>query len=471
MHLYNTLSGKKEELENTGKRVNLFVCGPTVYDYQHIGNGKTQLVFDLFVRYLRSEGYKVFYLQNITDIDDKIIKRANESGVSWDKLADDYLKIYLEDIKNLGIKSVTKYARATRYIKQIVKQVKTLLEKGYAYKAADGYYFNIAKFADYGKLSRRTIEQAEDGVSRIDDSTEKINKGDFCLWKLHVDDPYLAEVSKGEPYWNTPLGKGRPGWHIEDTAITEKFFGPQYDIHGGGLDLKFPHHEAELAQQEAASGLKPFVRFWMHSGLVSINGQKMSKSLGNFITIRDFLKKCSPEIFRYIVLMHHYRSPINYSDELQYQADQSIKNIKEFVAKLNLVKSKNAGKKMSGNVEVFSLVRDTAGKFRKAMDDDFNTPNALAAIFEFLTLMQTKIWSFSSQDSVLVKKLIVGKFEIFGFKIEPENVPNNVMKIARERERVKSNKQFTDSDALRREIEGLGYRVEDTPLGQLILKN
>ncbi len=391
MHLYNTLSGKKEELQNTGQRINMFVCGPTVYDYQHIGNGKTQIAFDLFVRYMRSAGWNIFYLQNITDIDDKIIARAKAKGVAPERLAEEFYNIYREDIKALGIGSVTKYAKATKYIKQIVDQVKTLLDKGYAYKIEDGYYFNIKKFADYGKLSNRTTEQAEDGVSRIDESVSKINKGDFCLWKFHDE----SANDPSEPYWNTTLGKGRPGWHIEDTAITEKFFGPQYDIHGGGLDLKFPHHEAELAQQEAASGKTPFVKFWMHSGLVSVDGTKMSKSLGNFITIRDFLKKCSAETFRYIVLMHHYRSPINYTGNLQAQAEEALRTIKEFVAKLEFVKLKNSRKPVANNETVEDLIRETDNRFRIALDDDFNTPNALAQIFELLANIQNKIWTLS----------------------------------------------------------------------------
>lgn len=464
MKLYDTLLGAKENLHlpTPGERVNIFVCGPTVYDYQHIGNGKTQLVFDLFVRFLRSEGYKVFYLQNITDIDDKIIVRAKERGIAPAKLADEFYKIYREDIKALGIRSINKYAHATKYIKQIVRQVRTLLEKGYAYKAEDGYYFNIAKFADYGKLSRRTAAQAEDGVSRIDESVSKINKGDFALWKFWSGD-------EAEPYWNTSLGKGRPGWHIEDTAITEKFFGPQYDIHGGGLDLKFPHHEAELAQQEAASGKTPFVRFWMHSGLVSINGAKMSKSLGNFITIRDFLKKCSPETFRYIVLMHHYRSPINFTDALQAQAEESIRTLKEFIFKLEFAKKKNVGKNIKDLEEIELKLKKSNDAFGEALRDDFNTPAGLASIFELINSMQNKIWALSPKSAGDIAKFVSNKLKIFGISLKSEAIPANIKKLAKERDKSRANKQFMQSDALRNQIEGLGYKVEDTPLGQLIV--
>lgn len=464
MQIYNTLSGKKEKFISQGQKVKLFVCGPTVYDYQHIGNGKTQMVFDLFARYLRSEGYRVFYLQNITDIDDKIILRAKEQNISSEKLADDYLKIYLEDVKSLGITSVNKYARATRYIKQIVRQVKTLLDKGYAYKTDDGYYFDISKFSDYGKLSHRTTEQAEDGVSRIDESVKKRNRGDFALWKLWSGE-------KHEPYWNTSLGNGRPGWHIEDTAITEKFFGPQYDVHGGGLDLKFPHHEAELAQQEAASGKKPFVRFWMHSGLVSINGQKMSKSLGNFITIRDFLKKCSSETFRYIVFMHHYRAPINYSDALRLQAEESLKTIKEFVGKLEFIKLKNAKKKIDSLKTISDFVPEIDKRFKAALEDDFNTPNALAAVFDLISMIQGRMWGLNPTDASLVIKSIVSKFDMIGIQVKPAKISGNAAQLAKLRDKSRVNKQFMQSDTLRKEIEALGYRVEDTPLGQLIISN
>ena len=349
--LYDTLSGEKKALPKPGKKpLKLFVCGPTVYDYSHIGHGRTYIFFDIFTRYLKSLGYKVFYLQNITDIDDKIIARAKEKNLPPQKLAKKLIKSHLEDMKALGITSVTKYARATQFIPEIVRQVQALIKKGYAYKIpGDGYYFDISKFKDYGKLSRRTAAQAEDAVSRIDDSVRKKNRGDFCLWKF----PHSADlrrlnadqrrrkftIANGEPVWATPLGWGRPGWHIEDTAISEKFFGPQYEIHGGGLDLKFPHHEAEIAQAEAASGKKPFVKIWMHGGLLTVNGEKMSKSLGNFITIRDFLKIRSANILRLIVASHHYRLPIDYTEELARDAQNALSGINEFLAKVELIKS------------------------------------------------------------------------------------------------------------------------------------
>ena len=333
MKIFNTLSNQKEELELLNKQnIKLFVCGPTVYDYIHIGNARTYLIFDAFARYLRAVGYKVYYLQNITDIDDKIISRAKESGMNVKQIARKFEKEYLLDEKSLGINSVTKHIRATAHIKEIVKQIQTLIEKNYAYKIEnDGYYFDITKFADYGKLSNRTVLQAEDSVSRIDESVGKKNRGDFALWKFYKD---------GEPFWKTALGNGRPGWHIEDTAITEKFFGPQYDIHGSAIDLIFQHHEAELAQQEAASEKNPFVKIWMHSGFLNSKGNKMSKSNGAFLTVKDFLKTNDPNILRLISLNHHYRSPIEYSDELVFQTKEQWSNLLQFLAKLNIKKSK-----------------------------------------------------------------------------------------------------------------------------------
>ena len=289
LKLYNTLTRKKEVFKPIkGKEVKIFVCGPTVYDFSHIGHAKTYTQFDLIVKYLRYLGYKVFYLQNLTDIDDKIIKRANEEKNDPLKLAKKFEEEYKKDMLSLGVDSVDKYARATDYIPEIISQVKRLINKGIAYKISDGYYFDLTKFSEYGKLAKRTALEAEDSVSRIDENKEKKNKGDFCLWKFY---------KPGEPFWESELGKGRPGWHIEDTAITEKEFGPQYDVHGGAVDLIFPHHEAEIAQMESISGKKPLVKYWLHTAFLNIDTKKMSKSKGNFITIRKALKKYSGEIF------------------------------------------------------------------------------------------------------------------------------------------------------------------------------
>lgn len=457
LKIYNTLSETKEELP-AGKELHFFVCGPTVYDFSHIGHARTYIAFDNIVRYLESAGEKVFYLQNITDIDDKIIDRAKEQDISWKKLAKSFEKAYYQDMKALGVKSVTRYARATDFIPEIVNQVKALKEKGHAYEiTGDGWYFDLTTFPQYGKLSHRTASQANDGVSRIDSSSNKRNTGDFCLWKLS---------KPGEPSWKTELGEGRPGWHIEDTAISEKFFGPQYDIHGGAMDLKFPHHEAEIAQQESASGKMPFVKIWMHTGFLLINGEKMSKSLGNFTTIRDFLQTDSSETLRMIVTSHHYRSPIDYTDALAHQAVASLQRVRHFISRLNM-------KRKSGEIstEVQSALETAEKNFTLAMEDDFNTPDALAALFNMLNSLEKGIWSLNKTEATAVRKLLEEKFEIFGISLKKTaKIPANVTKMAKERESFRIHKQFIQSDALRKELDALGYIIEDTPLGPLVLK-
>lgn len=457
----------------------MFVCGPTVYDYPHIGHARTYLAFDIIVRYLKSQKIPIFYLQNITDIDDKIIARAKEKGVPPPALAKKFEKEYYKTEKQLGIK-VTKHARATEHIKQIVKQVRTLVKKGHAYKIdGDGYYFDISTFPDYGKLSGRTTLQAEDAVSRIDESVKKKNKGDFALWKFtHTNSAPLPNgfgntkaptriVINGEPAWRTPLGWGRPGWHIEDTAITEHYFGPQYDMHGGAVDLKFPHHEAEIAQQESASGKKPFVKIWMHTGFLLVNGRKMSKSLNNFITIEDFLKKNSASALRFIVASHHYRSPVDFGNKLAEQAEQALSKIRNFIFKLGLIKSAKKGAK-----NITEAIKSSEEKFREAMDDDFNTPIALAAVFEFINKIEPNVWKISAKDSELAAKFIMGEMSVLGFKFQKKaGIPLKIASLTKRRELYRVHKQFAQADALRKEIKALGYIIEDTPAGPLILRN
>ncbi|MCH7759276.1 cysteine--tRNA ligase [Patescibacteria group bacterium] len=327
--IYNTLARQKQILKPIKKgMIKMFVCGPTVYDYMHIGHAKTYIQFDVIVKYLRFKGYDVFYLQNITDLDDRIIKRAQEKKIDPLKLAQQFEKYYHQDEKKIGIDSITRYARATDAINQMVKQIKTLIKKNYAYKIADGYYFNIKKFKNYGRLSKRTALGAEDAVSRIDESIEKINKGDFCLWKFS---------KQNEPSWKTDLGSGRPGWHIEDTAITETAFGPQYDLHGGARDLIFPHHEAEIAQMEAASGKKPLVKYWLHTGFLNVQGQKMSKSLKNFITVREALEKYNSKTLRFFYLSSHYRRPIDFNEKSLAKAENSLERLNAFIQKTKTV--------------------------------------------------------------------------------------------------------------------------------------
>jgi cysteinyl-tRNA synthetase len=458
MRIFDTLSGEKKEVfPGDSDRLNLFVCGPTVYDESHIGHARTFLAFDIFVRYLRSRGFNVFYLQNITNVDDKIIDRARKEGKKPFALARVFEKAYYRDMKAIGATAVTKYARAGDFIPEIVRQVETLKAGGFAYEIpGDGWYFDISKFADYGKLSKRTALQAEDSVSRIDENVKKRNRGDFALWKF--------QKTADEPAWATSLGKGRPGWHIEDTAITEKFFGPQYDIHGGAVDLKFPHHEAEIAQQESASGLVPFVRVWMHAGSLLVDGQKMSKSLKNFVTIADFLKGDSAAVIRWIALSHHYRSPVNFTAELVAQAKASLGTVKEFIAKLELIAKKNKGKKLD-NFGVKESIEKCDRDFHGAMEDDFNTPLALGALFGLIATSQSDIWKTSATEAKMLEKYLIRLLQTLGLSLKAPKIPAEAEKIAAERELCRTNKQFIQADALRNRVRLLGYEIEDTPLG------
>ena len=454
--LTNTLSGRKEELVPfKDRKVNMFVCGPTVYDYSHIGHARTYIFFDVVAKYLRYLGYKVTYLMNITDIDDKIIDRAQKEGRGVKDVAKYYEKLFFKDIENIKIDGVSKFARATDHIKEIIKQIKILVEKGYAYKINDGVYFDISKFADYGKLAKRTVEQAEDGVSRIDESINKRNKGDFTLWKLS---------KPGEPKWPSPWGDGRPGWHIEDTAISEKYLGQQYDIHGGSQDLIFPHHEAEIAQQESASGKKPFVKYWLHSGFLLTNGQKMSKSLGNFITIMDILQHYSPQSVRMLALSNYYRSPVDYTEALIKQSQAAVNRIGEFVNKLELANGKD-------REDVETHVSETRRQFTEAMDNDFNTPQAIAAIFELLKKMNLLLaeGSVSKKTAGKIKKMLKNFDSVLGIiPTKKEKVPNEVLELVEKREKLRKEKKWEEADKIRAQIEEMGYRVDDTAYGPLV---
>ncbi len=458
--IYNTLSGKKDTFKPLkSKRINLFVCGPTVYDFSHIGHARTYIIFDCFVKYLTYLGFKVFYLQNITNIDDKIIAKAREKGVAVADLADAFEKDYLKDMKLLGVTSVKKYAKATDYIKEIISQVERLFEKGYAYKLADGIYFNINKFKGYGKLSNRTSLQAEDSVSRIDYSKDKKNRGDFCLWKF-------SENIEGEPSWPSPFGKGRPGWHIEDTAITEKFFGAQYDIHGGGRDLIFPHHEAEITQMEAVSSKKPMAKYWMHTGFLTINGQKMSKSLNNFITISDFLKRYPVEQLRFWIAKNLWHSPVDYSESSMIEAKSALEKIEEFLRKIKAVKSTTSIKK--------PVIKKLELSFYKELNDDFNTPKAFMVIFNFIKetnrrLEEDAIGKKEAGQIYAFFKNINEIFGIFNFKnLKKTSAPTQVTALMKEREARRKTADWKGADEIREEIEKYGFWVDDTPSGPIV---
>lgn len=479
MRLYNTLSGKKEEIIPTTEKLRMFACGPTVNDNSHIGHARMSLSFDIIVRYLRKRGFEVSYIQNITDVDNKIIAGAKENGYSDPmEFARKYEASYLADMKSLGISSVSTYARASEFIPEIVQQVQTLFFKGFAYEiVGDGWYFDVSRFPDYGKLSGRTSVEAEDSVSRIDESVKKRNRADFCLWKfpnawngpLPVSKTISEKprIENGEPLWETPLGLGRPGWHIEDTAITEKFYGPQYDIHGGGIDIKFPHHEAEIAQQEAASGKKPFVKLWMHVGSLLVDGKKMSKSAGNFITIVDFLKNYSPEVLRWINLSHHYRSPLNHTTAICEQAQKEFAAVEQIIAKLDFV----ANKHLSGNQKINEKLEEAAREILEAMDDDINAARAIASLNAIIGSIQETLWTLSKTEASNLSTFLKDTLQMFGFGTQTEQIPEKITKIAEERELCRTRKQFIQSDTLRNQLLQLGYIIEDTPLGPFLSKS
>ena len=440
LKVYNTLTRKKEIFEPIHKgKVNLFVCGPTVYDYAHIGNAKTYTQFDLIVKYLRFKGFQVFYLQNITDIDDKIIKRAEDNNEDWKELARRYEKIYKEDMESLGVDSVNKYARATDYIPEIISQVERLIKKGFAYKISDGWYFDLSKDKDYGKLAKRTSLDSEDSISRIDENKGKRNSGDFCLWKFS---------KPKEPTWKSELGNGRPGWHIEDTSITEKEFGVQYDIHGGATDLIFPHHEAEIAQMESISGKKPLVKYWFHTGFLNMDKEKMSKSKGNFKTIRELLKTYKKETIRYFFASTNYRKPLDFSDEALENAKNSVERLKNIVGKLE-----DDGK----------INEKYLQEFQDEVDDEINLPNGLKIL-----------WKLARDDKAVGKLRTIKKIdEIFDFGLgnkEKINLPSEMKKLLAEREKAREEKNWKKADEIRGKIKHLGYAIEDTEEGAKVKK-
>ena len=461
MQVYNSLTKQKEEFLPPSSKVRMFVCGPTVYDYIHIGNARTFVVFDVIAKYLRYRGYNLHYIQNITDIDDKIIKKAQETSQDWKEVSKKFEGIFLENMKSLKVDSVNEYPRATDHLPQIIKQVKTLIEKGNAYLIEnDGWYFDLKTFPEYGKLSGRTIEMANDAVSRIDESGGKRNKGDFCLWKFS---------KPNEPSWPADFGAGRPGWHIEDTAITEKYFGPQYEIHGGGQDLTFPHHEAEIAQQESASGLKPFVKYWLHVGFLINKGGKMSKSAGNFLTVEEALKRYTPEALRFYFLSAHYRSPLDYSEEIIEQAAAGVKNLEEITTFLRKIAQKQAFNPQEDN-ELLAEIENYEKEIMKAMDNDFNTQMAFGFLNSLASFIFQAINKMSIGERVYerISRLISFVDQVFGIIPPEKEVPSKIRGLIQEREEARKQGDFRRADQLRERIKELGYEIEDTLYGPLV---
>lgn len=457
IQVYNTLTRKKEIFKPIkDNRVKLFVCGPTVYDNSHIGHARTYISFDVIARYFKYRGFTVFYLQNITDIDDKIINRAVETGEGTLKLARKFEKKYMDDMEALGVENVNLYARATEHVPEIIAQIETLLSKGFAYETESGVYFDESKFPEFGRLSNRNIEDLN--VHRVNPDTTKRNPGDFALWKK----------KEQEPFWDSPWGTGRPGWHIEDTAITEEYFGPQYDIHGGGLDLIFPHHEAEIAQMESASGLKPMVRYWMHTGFLNVKGEKMSKSLGNFITIKELLEEYPSEVFRFFVLSTHYRSPIDFSQEILEQSQNSLKRIHKLAETVEALLESEIPETNQKDKEYAKLLQETKKNFMDAMDNDFNTPFALSSLFDFIREINRDINDLLISKETLkgIKGFFLEIGDILGFNFflpqsHDDLTDELVDLITSVREKLRQKKEWELADEIRSKLGDLDIVLED----------
>jgi len=457
MRIYSTLSGKKEEFAPQGDEVRIYVCGVTPYSDAHIGHAMSYVIFDVIRRYLRYKKYKVKYVQNVTDIDDKIIDRANKLGIPPAELAGKYTKSYDEDMEALNIvKTETDvYPKATEEIPKIIEVVQGLIDKGHAYPAGGSVYFRVRSAPDYGKLSHRSLEAMRAAECAIG-SQEKEDAMDFVLWKA---------TKPGEPFWESPWGQGRPGWHIECSAMSLKYLGDTLDIHGGGQDLIFPHHENEIAQSESFTGVKPFVKYWLHNGLVQLGGDKMSKSLGNLITIKQALEKYSADAIRVFILNSHYRSPLTYSEEGLEAAKQGADKL----ASTAFRDDSTGGKGEALDAEPYRK------RFIEAMDDDFNTAQAIGALFELARDINRAADAGVSIAKAQGILLSLGQ-EVLGLKLETtefmgEPVPEIEQKVNRlveERLGLRNAKQWQEADKIRAELAELGVTLEDTPEGTII---
>ncbi len=456
MKVYNTLSGKKEEFLPQGDEVRMYVCGVTPYDDAHIGHAMSYVIFDVIRRYLKFRKYKVKYVQNVTDIDDKIIDRANNLGIPPAELAEKYTASYFEDMDTLNIERADVYPKATEEIAKIIEVVQGLIDKGYAYPAGGSVYFRVRNVPDYGKLSKRGLEAMRTGECAIG-SEEKEDAMDFVLWKAS---------KPGEPCWESPWGKGRPGWHIECSAMSLKYLGDTLDIHGGGQDLVFPHHENEIAQSESFTGKKPFVKYWLHNGLVQLGTDKMSKSLGNLVTIKQALEKYSPDAIRIFILSSHYRSPLTYSEVSLDAAEGGA----ERLLRVALRDDTTGGKGKALDAEPYRK------RFIEAMDDDFNTAKALGVLFDLAGAINQAGdagLSFIGARSVLselardVLGLKLDPLDLFMREPEPE-IEQQVNRLVEERLKLRNAKQWQKADEIRAKLAELGVTLEDTPEGTVI---
>ena len=459
MKLYNTLSRKKEEfIPITEGEVKMYVCGPTVYNLFHIGNGRTFIVFDTIRRYLEYKGYKVRFVQNFTDIDDKMIKKANEENTTVKEIGDKYIKEYYIDADALNIERATCNPRATEYIDDIIDFIKQLVEKGYAYEVEGDVYFHTKKFADYGKLSGQNIDDLQAGA-RISVDERKRDTMDFAIWKAQ---------KPGEPAWESPWGLGRPGWHIECSCMVKKLLGDTIDIHAGGMDLSFPHHENEVAQSEALTG-KAFANYWLHSAYINIDNQKMSKSLNNFFTAREILKDYDAEVIRFFMMSAHYRIQINFSKDLLESAKASLDRLYNAINNLENLMDEVSNEKMNENeIKYIYSLDEYRQKYIYKMDDDFNTADALTVLFELAKNVNTNITINSSKESI-AKALEVlrelGKPLGILQKSTKLSLEEEVEGLIQDRQKARQNKDFALSDKIRDELKERGIVLEDTAQG------
>ena len=461
MKIYNTLTRQKQEFIPIDKNeVKMYSCGPTVYDYFHIGNARPFIIFDTMRRYLEYSGYNVKFVQNFTDIDDKMIKRANEEGITVKELGERFINEYFKDAKSIGIHEATIHPKATENIDAIINIIKRLEDNGYAYNVDGNVYFSTKKFREYGKLSKQPLEDLEAGA-RIDINEAKRDVMDFALWK---------KQKEGEPAWESPWGIGRPGWHIECSAMVNKFLGETIDIHSGGQDLIFPHHENEVAQSECANG-KPFANYWMHNGYININNQKMSKSLGNFFTVRDILKKYDGEVVRFFMLSAHYRNPINFSDTLMEQAKSAVERVYTCIDNLEFLLSNSEEREPNdAEKEYLTKLDECKTKFIAAMDDDLNTADAIAAIFDIVYASNTALSNESKNAELAVKKtisLIRELGEVLGLfqKEEDKSIDAEVEELIEKRNKARAEKDWATADAIRDKLKEMNIVLKDTPMG------
>lgn len=458
MKIFNTMTRRKEEFVPLDKNeVKIYACGPTVYNYIHIGNARPLCVFDVLRRYLEYRGYNVRFVQNFTDVDDKIIKRANEEGLSFEEVSKKYIKEFWTDAHGLNFKDATVHPKATENIDEIINIIKTLEKKGYAYAVDGDVYYRTLKFKDYGKLSHQPIEDLQSGA-RIAIGEKKENPLDFALWKA---------AKEGEPYWDSPWGKGRPGWHIECSAMNKRYLGDSIDIHCGGKDLVFPHHENEIAQSEAANDA-PFAKYWMHNGYINVDNVKMSKSLGNFKTVREIANVYGYEVIRYFLISSHYRSPINYSIDIIEQCQSALDRLYTCRESLDFA-IKNAKSDIDDDEEILKLIASAKDEFIKAMDDDLNTADGIAAVFNLVSTINTEI--INKEVSLNVCKKAAEMFDeltgVLGllYNRKSNDIDDDIEKLIEQRQNARANKDWATADKIRDELKAKGIILKDTPQG------